>query len=89
MANSAFSEDDITRAVLAATEAKAPKSKPIAIFDYRDSDGTLLYQVLRFPPKFFRHAGRMAMAAGFGNWKTAALFIAGQIYADFRTQQFS
>jgi Protein of unknown function (DUF3987) len=49
-----FSEDDITRAVMAATEGRAPKSKPIASFDYRDSDGTLLYQVLRFPPKSFR-----------------------------------
>jgi Protein of unknown function (DUF3987) len=49
-----FSEDEITRAVMAATEARAPKSKPIATFDYRDSDGTLLYQVLRFPPKNFR-----------------------------------
>jgi len=49
-----FTEDDITRAVMAATEARAPKSKPIASFDYRDSDGTLLYQVLRFPPKNFR-----------------------------------
>jgi Protein of unknown function (DUF3987) len=49
-----FSEDEITRAVMAATEARAPKSKPIASFDYRDSDGTLLYQVLRFPPKNFR-----------------------------------
>jgi hypothetical protein len=49
-----FSEDEITRAVMAATEARAPISKPIASFDYRDLDGTLVYQVLRFPPKNFR-----------------------------------
>jgi hypothetical protein len=49
-----FSEDDITRAVMAATEARAPKSRPIASFDYQDSNGTLLYQVLRFTPKNFR-----------------------------------
>jgi hypothetical protein len=49
-----FSEADIERAVMAAAQARAPKSKPIASFDYRDSDGALLYQVLRFPPKNFR-----------------------------------
>jgi len=49
-----FSEDDIARAVIAAAQARAPKSKPIASFDYQDSDGVLLYQVLRFPPKNFR-----------------------------------
>jgi hypothetical protein len=49
-----FSEDDITRAVMTATEARVPKSKPIASFDYQGSDGTLLYQVLRFSPKNFR-----------------------------------
>ena len=49
-----FSEDDIARVVIAAAQARAPKSKPIASFDYQDSDGVLLYQVLRFPPKNFR-----------------------------------
>jgi hypothetical protein len=35
-----FTEDDITRAVMAAAQARAPKSKPTATYDYKDGDGT-------------------------------------------------
>jgi hypothetical protein len=56
-----FSEEDIQRAVMAAAQATAPKSKPVAIYDYTDENGKLLYQVLRYDnPKRFGHrpAGR-------------------------------
>jgi hypothetical protein len=50
-----FTEDDITRAVMAAAQARAPKSKPTVTYDYKDGDGTPLYQVLRYDnPKTFR-----------------------------------
>ena len=39
---------------MAATEARAPKSKPIATYDYTNQEGQLLYQVLRYEPKTFR-----------------------------------
>ena len=35
-------------------EPKAPKGKIIAIFDYKDESGTLIYQVCRLQPKSFR-----------------------------------
>ena len=51
-----FSEADIERAVMMAAESRTPKSKPTATYDYRDGDGTLLYQVLRYDnPKRFQH----------------------------------
>jgi hypothetical protein len=46
-----FSEADIERAVMAAAQARTPRSKPIAIYSYKDRNGTLLYEVLRYPPR--------------------------------------
>jgi hypothetical protein len=48
-----FSEEAIERAVMAAAQATAPKSKPI--YDYTDENGKLLYQVCRYEPKRFGH----------------------------------
>jgi hypothetical protein len=50
-----FSEEAIERAVMAAAQAAALKSKPVAIYDYTDQNGNLLYQVCRYEPKRFRH----------------------------------
>jgi RecA-family ATPase len=47
-----FTNAEIQHAVIMATaESVAAKSKPSAVYDYKDRDGTLLYQVLRYPPK--------------------------------------
>jgi len=59
-----FSEDDIVRVVMAAARATAPKSKPVAIYDYRDENGKLLYQVCRYEPKRFGHR----QPDGHGGW---------------------
>ena len=44
----------------AATKLPAPNAKIVATYDYRDTDGTLLFQAVRFEPKDFRQrqAGR-------------------------------
>ena len=52
------SKEEIERATAAATAAMekpatAPARKIVATYDYRDADGTLLYQVLRYEPKTF------------------------------------
>ena len=49
------SDQDMTRLIqeAIASQHKEPKGKPLAVYDYQDKDGTLLYQVLRFPPKSF------------------------------------
>jgi hypothetical protein len=59
-----FSEDDIVRIVMAAAQATAPKSKPVAIYDYTDENGKLLYQVCRYEPKRFGHR----QPDGHGGW---------------------
>jgi hypothetical protein len=59
-----FSEDDIVRVVMAAAEGTAPKSKPVAIYDYTDENGKLLYQVCRYEPKRFGHR----QPDGHGDW---------------------
>jgi hypothetical protein len=59
-----FSEDDIARAVVAAAQRTAPKSKPVAIYDYPDENGKLLYQVCRYEPKRFIHR----QPDGHGGW---------------------
>jgi RecA-family ATPase len=51
------SDDVIERAVMAAAAAQTRKDKPgriVATYDYTDSDGKLLYQVVRLDPKDFR-----------------------------------
>jgi len=53
------SEDDITSAVMAAVMAQGhggskPKGKIVAIYDYTEADGSLLYQNVRYEPKDFR-----------------------------------
>jgi AAA domain-containing protein len=45
-------------------EATAPKSKPIAIYDYTDENGKLLYQISRYEPKRFGHR----QPDGHGGW---------------------
>jgi hypothetical protein len=59
-----FSEDDIARAVMAAAQVTAPKSKPVAIYDYPSENGKLLYQVCRYEPKRFGHR----QPDGHGGW---------------------
>jgi hypothetical protein len=54
-----IADDEITRAVMAAAMGQSHKSKPtgrvVAAFDYTDTDGVLLYQVLKYvEPKNFR-----------------------------------
>jgi hypothetical protein len=58
--------DDIAKAVreAVALQHQEPKSKPVASYDYTDSDGTLLYQVLRYEPKRFQHR----QPDGHGGW---------------------
>jgi hypothetical protein len=51
------SDNAIERALMAAMakqSAGKPKGRIVAKYDYTDSDGTLLYQVLRLEPKSFR-----------------------------------
>jgi RecA-family ATPase len=51
------SDDAIERALMAAAQGRAddqPKGRIVASYDYSDSDGTLLYQVIRLEPKGFR-----------------------------------
>jgi hypothetical protein len=51
-----FSLDVMVRAAVAAADNRKPKAKPVAIYHYTDSDGTLIYDVLRFDnPKRFAH----------------------------------
>ncbi len=47
-------------------DTKSPAREPIATYDYMDQDGTLLYQVVRFPPKDFRQ--RRPDGAGGWTW---------------------
>jgi AAA domain len=46
--------DRALRAAVAAQQENSPKGVVVARYDYRDGDGTLLYQVLRYEPKDFR-----------------------------------
>jgi RecA-family ATPase len=52
------SDDTIERMLMAAvgtqTRSDKPKGKIVAQYDYRDGDGKLVYQVLRYEPKDFR-----------------------------------
>ena len=50
------SAEDVERLLqqAAAQPANKPKAKIVATYDYHDSDGKLLYQVLRYEPKDFR-----------------------------------
>jgi RecA-family ATPase len=52
------SDDAIERALMAAVQGhaddKPPKGRIIATYDYTDSNGALLFQVLRLEPKSFR-----------------------------------
>ncbi len=54
-----ISDRDIERAVMAAAAGQSRNDKPkgqiVAIYDYTDADGSLLYQVVRYDPKDFRH----------------------------------
>jgi RecA-family ATPase len=53
------SEDAIERALMAVVTKQThndnkPKAKIVATYDYKDADGTLLYQNVRYEPKDFR-----------------------------------
>ena len=51
------SDDEITQAVMAAAmsqDRSNSKGKIVAIYDYTDAGGALLYQVVRYEPKSFR-----------------------------------
>lgn len=54
--NGRRSSEDVARLLREAvlSQRQEPKERPIAVYDYQDRDGALLYQVLRFPPKNFR-----------------------------------
>jgi hypothetical protein len=54
--NGRHSSEDIAKLLhdVVRSQRQEPKGKPIGVYDYRDQNGTLLYQVLRFPPKNFR-----------------------------------
>jgi 5S rRNA maturation endonuclease (ribonuclease M5) len=47
-----------------APDYRAPRREPEAIYDYRDSDGSLLFQVVRFPGKQFKQR----RPDGMGGW---------------------
>jgi hypothetical protein len=49
---------------MAAAQARVPKSKPVATYDYTDENGKLLYQVCRYEPKRFVHR----QPDGHGDW---------------------
>jgi hypothetical protein len=54
------SDDAIERALMAVVAKQTqnddkPKGKIVATYDYKDADGTLLYQVCRYEPKRFGH----------------------------------
>jgi hypothetical protein len=59
-----FSEEDIERAIMAAAQATASKSKPVAIYNYKDQNGNVLYQICRYEPKRFGHR----QSDGHGDW---------------------
>jgi hypothetical protein len=40
--------------------------KIVTTYDYTDTDGKLLYQVVRYDPKDFKHRSRMAREDGYG-----------------------
>jgi hypothetical protein len=50
------SDQDMTRMIqeAIASQNREPRSKPVAMYNYENRDGTLLYQVLRYQPKTFR-----------------------------------
>jgi RecA-family ATPase len=50
------SDDAVERALMAVVQGAdaRPKGRVVATYDYRDDDGKLMYQVLRFEPKSFR-----------------------------------
>jgi RecA-family ATPase/5S rRNA maturation endonuclease (ribonuclease M5) len=50
-------------------EQRMPKTKPSKTYNYKDRDGTLLYQVLRYEPKNFRQ--RRPDGKGGWTWKLA------------------
>jgi hypothetical protein len=63
------SNDSIERALMAVVAKQAhndskPKGRIVAIYDYKDSDGALLYQVSRYEPKRFEHR----QPDGTGGW---------------------
>jgi hypothetical protein len=49
------SDDVITQAVMAAVVTQSTPKKIVATYDYKDESGALLYQVVRYEPKTFRH----------------------------------
>ena len=65
------SHDAVERALMAVAVAKQildkPKGRIVAKYDYTESDGTLLYQVLRLEPKSFRQ--RCPDGNGGWTWK--------------------
>jgi hypothetical protein len=65
--NGRHSSEDIARMLhdAVASERREPKAKPVAIYDYTDMDGKLLYQVCRYErPKRFGHR----QPDGHGGW---------------------
>ena len=65
------SDGVIERAVMAAAAAQSPTDRPrgriLTTYDYKDADGKLLYQVVRYEPKDFRQ--RRPDGNGGWTWK--------------------
>lgn len=69
------SDEAIERALMAAVAKQSggkSKGRIVAKYDYTDSDGALLYQVLRLEPKSFRQRRPDGNAGGFGSLMSAA-----------------
>jgi hypothetical protein len=64
------SDDDAPRKP---KSAGAPARRVVAIFDYRDVDGTLLFQVLRYEPRDFRQRRPDPTQPDGWSWKTSGI----------------
>jgi hypothetical protein len=64
--NGGRSSEDIAKLLhdVVAFERREPRAKPVAVYDYTDADGKLLYQVCRYEPKRFGHR----QPDGHGGW---------------------
>jgi hypothetical protein len=60
------SPEDIARLLhdAVASERREPRTKPVAVYEYTEADGKLLYQVCRYEPKRFQHR----QPDGHGGW---------------------
>ena len=76
--HSRVSDAAIDQALRAAVSQGRAGATIVAIYDYRDEGGTLLYQVVRLHPRAFGTANRTATAAGYGKAANGACSIVGR-----------